>query len=159
MRSSDNWCSFWIVTPIYTFAYMLITLSYNNPCPSSPSSTIYIYIYTHTHISIYLYIYIAIFTCFPLTSTAVTDGARLSTSLPNNAEHSLTTAHCRYSPALSTMDSSLALTVWASMRKNAPSLSYSSLRTWACGISPCTELSSCTSAATSFVRSSCAKLQ
>ena len=24
MRSSDNWCSFWIVTPIYTFAYMLI---------------------------------------------------------------------------------------------------------------------------------------
>ena len=29
------------------------TLSYNNPCPSSPSSTIYIYIYiyiyTHTH--------------------------------------------------------------------------------------------------------------
>ena len=70
MRSSDNWCSFWIVTPIDTFAYMLIgdvinmhanvsigvtiqklhqlsddritreTLSYNNPCPSSPSSTI-----------------------------------------------------------------------------------------------------------------------
>ena len=94
MRSSDNWCSFWIVTPIYTFAYMLIgdnwcgasctyatsketiheaphqlspinmyanvyigvtiqklhqlsddritreTLSNNNPCPSSPSSTI-----------------------------------------------------------------------------------------------------------------------
>ena len=25
MRLSDNWCSFWIVTLIYTFAYMLIT--------------------------------------------------------------------------------------------------------------------------------------
>ena len=28
MRSSDNWCSFWIVTPIYTFAYMLITVDW-----------------------------------------------------------------------------------------------------------------------------------
>ena len=28
MRSSDNWCSFWIVTPIYTFACMLITVDW-----------------------------------------------------------------------------------------------------------------------------------
>ena len=90
MRSSDNWCSFWIVTPIYTFSYMLITvnmyenvyigvtiqklhqlsddritretLSNNNPCPSSPSSTIYIYIYIYIYIIyIYLYIYIYIY--------------------------------------------------------------------------------------------------
>ena len=48
-----NWCSFWIVTPIYTIQKLhqlsddritRETLSYNNPCPSSPSSTIYMFV-------------------------------------------------------------------------------------------------------------------
>ena len=37
------------------------TLSYNNPCPSSPSSTIYIYIYIYLFIYLFTSIYLLTF--------------------------------------------------------------------------------------------------